>query len=92
MPEIPWALVSDVGAGGLVVLIVILILTGKLVPKAQYDQQAEATKHWRAACEREQEANRLHARAADAQSVGMDTIVKVMSVVQAQATQGGGDE
>lgn len=30
--EIPWAAVTDIGAGGLVVLVVLLILAGKLVP------------------------------------------------------------
>jgi hypothetical protein len=89
LDRIPWATVTDVGAGSLVV-IVLLILTGKFVLTVQYDQMVQAKVHWRTACEREQAANRLHARAADAQSVGFDTVVKVMSAVQ--ATQGGGAE
>lgn len=90
--EIPWAAVTDIGAGGLVVLVVLLILAGKLVPRSVLESERQAKEHWRAACEREQEANRLHARAADAQSVGFDTVVKVMTAVQSQTTQGGGDE
>lgn len=86
---IPWPAVSDLGAGGLLALVIILVITGRLVPKSVLDAETKAKEHWRAACEREQEANRLHARAADAQSVGMDTVVKVMAAVQTQATQGG---
>lgn len=89
---IPWPVIGDFGPTGLLAIVVLLIITGKLVPKSVLDAETKAKEHWRAACEREQEANRLHARAADAQSVGMDTVVKVMAAVQTHATQGGDDE
>lgn len=89
MLDIPWLALGDFGPAGLLAVVVLLIITGKLVPKSVLDAETKAKDHWRQACEREQEANRLHARAADAQSVGMDTVVKVMAAVQTQATQGG---
>lgn len=79
---IPWPIVSDVGAGGLVVLVVLLILSGRLIPKSHYDELVRARDYWRDAFQAEQEANRLHAQAADAQQMVAETVVKVMSAVQ----------
>lgn len=56
MDLIPGVAVSEIGAGALVVIVVLLILVGRLVPRQQLlDVQADRD-HWRTAAGKLQEA------------------------------------
>lgn len=48
---------ADVGAGALVVIIVLLILTGRLVPKSALDYERENSKAWQRSAETKDQIN-----------------------------------
>lgn len=86
LEAIPWAVIGDGGLAALALVAVLMVLTGRLVPKTQYDQVIEAKDHWRTAFEQEQEANRLHARASDVRGAVDETVVKLVTALQEQST------
>jgi hypothetical protein len=49
--------ITQWGPGTLLVLVVILILTGRLVPKSALDDQKKETAMWRTAAQTEQQTN-----------------------------------
>lgn len=49
--------VGDIGLAGLVVIAVLMLLTGRLVPKSTLDNERENTATWRAAAEVQREVN-----------------------------------
>lgn len=51
--------VGDIGLSGIVILIVLMILGGKLVPRSTLEQAREDAKTWREAHDRQQEINRV---------------------------------
>ena len=79
---VPWTAIGDGGLAAIALVAVIMVLTGRLVPKAQYDQVVEAKNHWRTAFEQEQEANRLHARSADVRGAVDETVLKLVAALQ----------
>lgn len=86
LEAIPWAAIGDGGLAALALIAVMMVLTGRLIPKTQYDQLVEAKDHWRTAFEQEQEANRLHARASDVRGAVDETVVKLVTALQEQST------
>ena len=86
LEAIPWTVIGDGGLAALALVAVIMVLTGRLIPKTQYDQMVEAKDHWRTAFEQEQEANRLHARASDVRGAVDETVVKLVTALQEQST------
>lgn len=77
--------ILDVGATGLLVITVWMILTGRLTPKRTVDDLREEIKYWRAAHREIQEQNAELAR------TGRVT-QQVLRAVEDVTTTGGGDE
>ncbi len=51
--------VTDLGATGIVVLVVLMILTGRLIPRKQLDDERTEKDYWRAAHTTSEEARRM---------------------------------
>lgn len=86
--SIPWTALVDVGASGLVVVVVLMIFTGRLVPVVFYRTLAEQKEHWRKAAETLRETNAIQAKTIEKQTVVGDTVVRVMSAVQDASDEG----
>lgn len=93
LETIPWGpLLTGGGFTAIALGSVWMVLTGKLVTAKQHDDMVRAKEHWRAACEREQEANRLHARSSDVRQTVDETVLKLVSAIQEQQSPRGGDD
>jgi len=82
MDALPWEIIGGLTPSALVSVVVLLILTGKLVPKSTYDAMAQSKEHWRDTAEKRQETNHTLARAVDKQQIAADTIIKTMHALQ----------
>lgn len=82
LEAIPWTVIFDISAQGIVVLVVIMILRGDLVPSRFYKSIEEQKEHWRKAAETLRESNALQAKAIQNQNDIGDTVVKIMTAIQ----------
>ncbi|WP_102158666.1 hypothetical protein [Zhihengliuella halotolerans] len=85
---IPWELVGTITPPGLLSLVIIMILTGRLIPKATYDAAQRARDQWQRTAEMLRETNQVQAQTIEKQTSVGDTVIKVMSSLQ----KGGGEE
>lgn len=76
---LPWA---DLSSGALLAVVVMLVLLGRLVPKAHLDQAYSDRDHWRTVAEEATEQNRLLLDAAR-------PAVRIAESVQQQMATGG---
>lgn len=47
LEDLPWDGIKDIGAGGIVVAIIWMILTGRLVPRFFYQQKVDECETWK---------------------------------------------
>ncbi|KUM31565.1 hypothetical protein AQ436_00035 [Arthrobacter sp. EpRS66] len=88
--QIPWAAAGALTPSGLVILTVLLILTGKLVPKATLDRETKRGDQWRETAAKKQEIIQVQAETIRDQAVISETVAKVMSAVQEANKAGDG--
>lgn len=89
--NIPWAAIGGLTPHGLLMLVVVLILTGKLVPKSTYDVMRDQKTYWRKAAEDLRDTNYVQARTIEKQEVTGDTVRRVMDAVQDANRRDGGE-
>ena len=82
LESIPWAAIGGLTPPGLLTVVVVLILTGKLVPKSTYDVMVSQKEHWRTTCENQQQTIQTQAETIHTQKIASETIVKIMHAVQ----------
>jgi len=87
---IPWSVIGGLTPSALLSIVVLLILTGKIVPKSTYDAMVQSKEHWRDTAEKRQETNHTLARAVDKQQIASDTIIKTMHALQEANHRDGG--
>lgn len=87
---IPWAAIGGLTPAALLSIAVLLILTGKIVPKATYDSMVEQKNFWRNTCGTQQETIHVQAQTISKQEVASDSIVKIMTAVQEANRDSGG--
>jgi len=92
LESIPWAAIGGLTPHGLLMLVVVLILTGKLVPKSTYDVMRDQKTYWRKAAEELRETNHIQTRTIEKQEITGETVRRVMEAVQAaNHAKDGGD-
>lgn len=88
---ISWSTIGNLTPHALWMGAVVLILTGKLVPKYFYDVLKDQKTYWRDAAEDLRETNHVQAKTIEKQEIASDTIIKVMNSVQEASRREGGD-
>lgn len=81
---IPPEVLADLGLTGLVTLTVLMILTGKLVPKANLDRQVQETDYWRTTANKSKETNLKLATSLQELTEAARLSEHVMSAIQAK--------
>lgn len=74
---------TDIGAGAIVILAVLMIFTGRLVPRRYYEDMQEQRDTWRASAEESREMNATLVQRADA-------TLAILQSLDAQARKGSG--
>lgn len=92
MEAIPWTVIGGLTPSALLSIVVVLILTGKLVPRANYNDIMAQKTYWREAAEKLRETNHVLTKAVEKQEVTSDTIIRVMESVQEANRQDGGEK
>lgn len=92
MEAIPWTVIGGLTPSALLSIVVVLILTGRLVPRATYQELHDQKKHWREAAEKLRETNHVLTKAVEKQEVTSDAIIRVMESVQEANRRDGGDK
>lgn len=82
MDQIPWATIGALTPNGLLMVTILLILTGKLVPKQTLDRETTRGDQWRDTAAKKQEIIQVQAETIRDQAVISETVAKVMSAVQ----------
>lgn len=88
MDSITWATIGELTPYGLLMLAILLILTGRLVPRNTYQAMERAKEHWRDTATKNAETINVQAQTIEKQTTIGDTVEKVMSAIQ---TAGGGE-
>lgn len=92
MEAMPWTVIGGLTPSALLSIVVVLILTGHLVPRSTYRELHDQKKHWRDAAEKLRETNHVLTKTVEKQEVTSDTIIRVMGSVQDANHQDGGEK
>ena len=75
--------VGDLGPWGIVAIIVMLVLFGKLAPKSRLDEKDEQIRYWRDAYENERERSDIWAGHAKRVMEGQKLVIEVIESMRA---------